>query len=125
MKKVLIIDDRQEVRMYMRVVLMHYPLDIVEAATLEGADEVLAGMEPDLVFVDINFNGRPDGLDYCRRLSDMLGDRAYVVLCTGYRELIIDESLADLGADAVLLKPFSPTELMRIVHTATGVCSVG
>jgi CheY-like chemotaxis protein len=61
------------------------------------------------------------GLEVCRRLKDdpALGATAVVILTARSQQEARDRA-AEAGADAYLVKPFSPIELLRQVDHWTG-----
>ncbi|QIM20135.1 response regulator transcription factor [Phycicoccus sp. HDW14] len=116
-RRVLVVDDEQEIRTVLRAYLEHEGFDVAEAGTgAEALRRSLAtdGTAPDVVLLDI---GLPDlgGLDVLRtirRSSDV-----YVLLVTARADEV--DTLVGLGAgaDDYVTKPFSPREVVARVGT--------
>jgi CheY-like chemotaxis protein len=121
LKKILIVDDRLEMRKLVEASLRSENHFFVYAANgLEGWQK-LQEEHPDLVVLDIMMPGVIDGLTVLRRLraAPDLKD-CKVVLLTGKGQ---QEDLArglSAGADAYMTKPFSPKELVVLVATLLG-----
>jgi DNA-binding response OmpR family regulator len=71
---------------------------------------------PDLVVLDVAMPGM-SGLDVCRELrADPVTAGVPVILLTAWAEAADVEAGYDVGADAYILKPFSPRELQIRVN---------
>jgi putative two-component system response regulator len=94
-------------------------VQVQEAASAERAAEILPRVRPDVVLLDISMPGM-GGLEFCRRLK---GDEATrgikVLLLTGSQTSTREQGEA-AGADAYLVKPFSPLELLAVVERLAG-----
>ena len=94
--------------------------DAVEAADGEAALELLrtaALAEPfDLVLTDVRMGGI-GGLDMLAAMPD---PRPPVVLVTGYVDEVLVRAARDIGAAAVLGKPFDLAELLRVTEHLVG-----
>ncbi len=117
--RLLLVDDDPGLRALLRATLEVVDMHVAEA---ESAEEAAAHVErdrPDVVVLDVKMPGK-GGLDYCRELKD---DPAtadiQVVLLTG-SDGSRDIDWRACGADAFLLKPFSPLELLAIVERLAG-----
>jgi DNA-binding response OmpR family regulator len=84
--------------------------DGVEACELATADP------PDMVLLDVAMPGM-DGLEVCRRLrANTATARVAIVMITAGRPGDLETLSQEAGADAFVRKPFSPTELIGLVH---------
>ncbi len=94
----------------------------MEVAVAESAEEAAVHVErerPDVVVLDVKMPGK-GGLAYCRQLKDDPATaNIQVVLLTGSNGSG-DIDWRAYGADAFLLKPFSPLELLAIVERLAG-----
>mgnify|MGYP006281702345 CR=1 FL=1 len=118
--QVLVVDDEEEVRHYLKEVLS--PRYEVRAAA-DGADGLRAARDkrPDLVISDVVMPRR-DGYELCRAIrADERLRSLPVVLLTVQDEQ--EDRLAGLkeGADAYLAKPFHPEELRQRVENLIGI----
>jgi DNA-binding response OmpR family regulator len=118
LKKILIVDDREEMRKLVEASLRSESHLFVYAVNgLEGWHKV-QDERPDLIVLDIMMPGVIDGLTVLRRLRatpDL--KECKVVLLSGKGQ---QEDLArglSAGADAYMIKPFSPRELVALVAT--------
>ncbi|MBB5205674.1 DNA-binding response OmpR family regulator [Inhella inkyongensis] len=115
MKTVLIVEDQSEIRELIRVTLEFEDYQIAEAANgEEGLREALR-LKPDLVLLDVMMPGNLDGLQVCKRLRAEPGmSRTRIVMLTAKGQAADRQAGIQAGADAYLLKPFSPLELMKV-----------
>ena len=113
----LIVDDEPLVHAAVRRVLRH-DLDIVEKLSAEDAledleDELESG-DFDLVLLDVNMPGVPDGVDFYRRLRQIDPARApAVIFMTG--DPGAARALSDATRTKCLEKPFSMDELRKAI----------
>ena len=98
-KTVLVVDDDDSLRMLCRINLELEGYSVVEASSIEAAQQVLASGPVDAILLDLHV-GRGDG----RQLIASLGEpRPPVALFTGSEAIGPDLRAV---ADAVLVKPF-------------------
>jgi response regulator RpfG family c-di-GMP phosphodiesterase len=94
-------------------------IEVAEAASAERAAELVPRFRPDVVVLDISMPGM-SGIEYCRLLRSAEATRDIrVVLLTGSDSSTREEGMA-AGADAYLVKPFSPLELLAVVERLAG-----
>lgn len=110
MSTILVIEDDEAVRRFLRTVLTGHGHAVVEATTVAGGIEQLAKAQPDVVLLDL---GLPDG-DGMRVLAAMPAAEPRVpVIVLSARGQEGDKVIAlDSGADDYLTKPFGAGELM-------------
>jgi two-component system chemotaxis response regulator CheY len=78
--------------------------------------EVAARENPTLVFLDIDMP-EIDGLEACRRMrAQSSTSDATIVMLTAAAGDVAERDAEGAGADLFLTKPFSPLELLRLVH---------
>ncbi len=112
--RLLLVDDDSGFRELLRTTFEAVDVDVDEAGDAAEAELRIARQRPDVVVLDV---GLPvvDGIEFCRRLK---GERATqdigVVLLTGLDD--VEDTAATAGADALLLKPFRPLELLTVVE---------
>lgn len=105
---VLIVDDDETIRQFVRIALEREGMSVAEAIDSAAMDRVLEGGEVDLVLLDVRL---PDG-DGFDILRDVRGrSDVPIIMLTGmdtptYRVLGLE-----FGADDYLGKPFDPKEL--------------
>ena len=110
---VMVVDDEPDVRYLLRITLEAAGYGVVEAAHGEAALEQVRRSSPQLVVTD-RMMPRMNGGELIERLRADEGTKAIpIVIITGTRG---DQA----GADAVLGKPFDPSELVLLVDRLTG-----
>ena len=118
MKRILIVDDQQDIRELVRMTLEMDGYQVHEAGDGETGLQMAARVSPDLMLLDVMMPGAIDGLDVCRRIRADLGRRKTKVVMLSARGQPSDHKAGlDAGADAYLSKPFSPRQLLQIVST--------
>ena len=117
-KYLLIADDSAMVTQLISVTLEAEGYDILEASSGAQAVSVAREVGPEVVVLDVTMPGSIDGLRACEviKSDDLLKD-TYVVMVSarGSREDIARAMQA--GADAYLVKPFSPKRLIDIIQS--------
>ena len=106
---VLVVDDEASLRLLCRVNLELEGYRVLEAATLDEARAALADVDVAVVLLDLHV-GPEDGRDLLDELRGQETSTA-VVLLTGAAEAEGNER-----ADRVIVKPFEPAQLARVVE---------
>lgn len=115
MIKIMIADDEQLQRQYLRSVLEEHPnLYKVVAEAANGEEAVALGLEqkPDIVFLDIRMPGF-DGIEVARRLRVALPS-VKIVIVSAYGEFHYAQQAVGLGMAEYLLKPVESEEILTI-----------
>ena len=116
MKKILIVDDEEEIRDLVAKTLGRADRAVFKAETGEEAVEIATAEKPDLIMMDIMMSGTLDGLEATRILKSAEGTRDCIVIMLTAKGGRVDmEKGSEAGADDYFVKPFSPLELMRKV----------
>lgn len=117
--RVLVVDDDKVIRQLIKVNLELEGFEVVTAADGVECLEVVHGVRPDLVTLDVAMP-RLDGLRTAERLrSDPRTRHIPVAIVSGHTQLHGDNGEAP-PVDALLAKPFEPSELVRMVRQLTG-----
>jgi two-component system KDP operon response regulator KdpE len=113
--KLLLIEDEQEIRRFLRVSLVGQGYRLVESAA--GRDGVMqaASQQPDLIILDL---GLPDidGMEVIRQVRGWSHIPIIVLSARGQEHQKVDA--LDAGADDYLTKPFSVGELVARIRVA-------
>jgi len=112
---VLIVEDEQQMRRFLRVTLRVHGYRVLEAVTAADALVSVAARDPDLVVLDL---GLPDadGMSVVQKLRTRSSKPILVVSARHQEE---DKVRAlDLGADDYLTKPFGTSELLARIRVA-------
>lgn len=112
-KRVLIVDDRPELRNLVGLTLGTGQFEIAEAANGDDALELTRTFRPHLLVLDVMMPGRLSGNDVCLAIkSDKELARTQVLMLTARTTQRDRQAAARLGADDYVAKPFSPLELI-------------
>jgi excisionase family DNA binding protein len=110
---VLIVDDDEHVREYVRVNLEAEGYNVREAGTAEEGLDVLEESQPDLVLLDVMMP-QVDGWEMLRRLQERHGEGAVpVVMFSGKVDEQGADEVAERGAQGFIGKPFDPSRLIE------------
>lgn len=115
--KILIVDDQPEVRKLVRMTLELGDYALAEAASGAEALQEIAADPPQLVLLDVMMPGALDGYEVCKRIKanpELNGLRVLLLTAKGQSGDL--EAGCASGADAYLVKPFSPLELVELVE---------
>src|SRR3954453_19114728 len=117
----LLVDDDQGFRALLRTTLEIVDVDVQAAEDARTALGEIRRDPPDVVVLDVPMPGRA-GFHLFRELKgDPRTRRIGVILLTGDDGDGGSARAAEAGADAFLLKPFSPLQLLAVVETVAGV----
>ncbi|MCX6837473.1 MAG: response regulator transcription factor [Verrucomicrobia bacterium] len=109
MSKALIIDDEQQMRRLLRMVLESRGYEVCEAADGQLGLQEAAFQRPDVVLLDLGLPGL-GGIDVLKRLREW-SDVPVLILSVRDQETVKVEAL-ELGADDYVTKPFGTAELL-------------
>lgn len=116
MRRVLIVDDEETLRVLVRATLADDDLELAEAADGTAALAAVEQSPPALVVLDVSMPG-PSGFEVLQTLrGDPRHAAVRVVMLTARTQAADREAALAAGADAFVSKPFSPGELRRIVR---------
>jgi two-component system chemotaxis response regulator CheY len=114
---VLIVDDEPFIRKLVATTLEDVAgFELVEASDGGEALELAREQAPAIVLLDIDMPGI-DGYEACRRLREQEETaNSTIVMLTAASGEEAERAAEEAGADLFLTKPFSPLELLRLVH---------
>jgi DNA-binding NtrC family response regulator len=113
----LIVDDEEAARYGMRRALESLRVEIIEAASAEGARELIAAEQPDVMLLDVNLPGI-SGLELLAELSEDKSESPLVVLITAHGSERMAVEAIKAGAHDYLPKPFEIDDLRLVVSNA-------
>jgi two-component system KDP operon response regulator KdpE len=113
--EVLIVDDEQAIRRFLRTSLNAHGYTVHEAATGEDAIIKAINVQPDLIILDLGLPGI-NGIEVTKRLREW-SDTPILILSVQDQDSDKIEAL-DAGADDFLTKPFSVGELAARMRVA-------
>jgi DNA-binding NarL/FixJ family response regulator len=115
---VLVADDDRAVRALVRVTLSAQGWRVLEAATPDETLAVARRDKPQIVLLDVLFEGSArDGFVVCRELRSSAGTRDVRVVMLTARDDAESRAFASaVGATAYIVKPFGPLDLVRMLQ---------
>ena len=117
--RILLVDDDPALRTLLRTTYEVADVAVVEAKDAVEARREIRTARPDVIVLDINMPGTT-GLELCAELKAAPATRDIpIVLLTG-AEGRTDAAAKKAGADAFVLKPFSPLELLAVAERLAG-----
>lgn len=116
MKKILIVDDREDTVELIEATLKRENFIVLRAGSGENALEIARSQKPDLIIMDVIMPGEMDGLEAARIIKGLPEIRhCKVIIISGRGQETDREAALQAGAEDYFTKPFSPLELIRRV----------
>ncbi|MGZ4316145.1 MAG: HD domain-containing phosphohydrolase [Gaiellaceae bacterium] len=117
--RILLVDDDPALRVLLKTTFEVADVAVVEAEDAATARRKIRSARPDVIVLDINMPGTT-GLELCAELKGSPATRDIpIVLLTG-SEGGTSAAAKKAGADAFVLKPFSPLELLAVAERLAG-----
>ena len=119
-KKVLIIDDEGDLVEEL-VVLLRWK-DFLVDVSLNGNSGLkkVSSFQPDIIILDV-LMPKMDGWEVCRRIrADPKTEKIPILMLTALPPAEPEKSTHRMGANRILVKPFNPEELIKILHELLG-----
>ena len=117
--RLLVVDDDEPLRALLRTTFEAVDVEVDEAYDAQTARLRIDADPPDAIVLDVSMPGL-DGAAFCATLKASSATRHIpVVLLTG-SDLATEATAVEVGADAFMLKPFSPLELLAVVERLAG-----
>jgi two-component system KDP operon response regulator KdpE len=112
---ILIVDDEDQIRLFLRITLKAAGYEPLEAATGRAAIEACTGKKPDLMLLDL---GLPDvsGLDVIRAVR--VWTQLPIIVLSVRSDESDKVSALDAGANDYVQKPFSTAELLARIRAS-------
>lgn len=109
-KRILIVEDEESIRKFVRINLEREGLLVVEAETGEEALKIAESQDIDVVVLDIMLPGI-DGYQVCRELRKRYSTIGIIMLTAKSQD--VDKIMGlEYGTDDYMVKPFNPLELV-------------
>jgi CheY-like chemotaxis protein len=110
------VEDQADIRKLVRMTLSISDAEVYEADSGESGLRMVSELRPPVVLMDIMMPGEIDGLEACRRIKKdpkLAGTQVVMLTARGQEADLAAGKAA--GADAYLVKPFSPLQLLDTV----------
>ncbi|MEO6330301.1 MAG: response regulator [Ginsengibacter sp.] len=111
MKKILIVDDDEDILDLVKISLSWYGFDVHTHARSFNIPEVVKFCHPHLILLDIGLFGK-SGTQICKELKQR--HHIPIILVSGDTKK--GESFADCDADAFIEKPFNMKQLVKAIN---------
>ena len=115
---ILVIDDEEDIRSSLRMILEYEGMEMVEAASGPEGLERAASYDPDVVLLDIKMP-RMDGLEVLSTLVER-ETRAPVVMISGHGTISTAVEATRLGAFDFMEKPLERDRVLLVIRNALG-----
>lgn len=113
--KVLVVEDEDSIRKFVKINLEREGFDVLEAGTGEEGLEIAAKNDIDIVILDLMLPGI-DGYEVCKRLREESEELGIIMLTAKSQDL--DKIMGlEFGTDDYMTKPFNPMELVLRVKS--------
>lgn len=112
-KRVLIVEDQPDIRKLITMTLEFGDYELHEAENGDDGYHKAVAFQPHVMLLDVMMPGSMDGLQVCAKLKSNPAHRNIrIIMLTARGQQSDIEAGLKAGADAYLIKPFSPLELM-------------
>ena len=112
-KRILVVEDHEDNRQILRVLLGSAGYQMIEAHDGETALTTAASERPDLILMDIQLPGL-DGYEATRRIkADPALSGIPIIAVTSYALSGDEDKARAAGCSAYVAKPYSPLELLK------------
>lgn len=113
--KVLVVEDEDSIRKFIKINLEREGFDVLEAGTGEDGLEIADNNDIDIVILDLMLPGI-DGYEVCKRLREKSEELGIIMLTAKSQDL--DKIMGlEFGTDDYMTKPFNPMELVLRVKS--------
>lgn len=102
--RILIVDDNEDIRFFVRTALTPEGFEVVEAADGTQALEIFRKNEPSVIILDLSI-GQPDGFEVCREIRKV--STVPIIMLTSHDEEMDEAMCLAAGADDYITKPVS------------------
>lgn len=110
MRKILIVEDEENIRGFLKINLKRNGFEVIEVDNGEKALEVANKEKPDILILDVMLPGI-DGFKVCKKIRENESDIGIIMLTAKGQD--IDKIMGlEYGADDYIVKPFNPMELL-------------
>lgn len=110
MNKILLVEDEDSIRGFLKINLQRNNLQVIEASTGEEGLKLAAIEKPKIAILDVMLPGI-DGFKVCSKLRDEFSNMGIIMLTAKGQDM--DKIMGlEYGADDYIIKPFNPLEVV-------------
>ena len=110
MTKILLVEDEESIRGFLKINLERNSFEVIEAETGEEGIEKALREKPEIIILDVMLPGI-DGFQVCSRLRKEFPNVGIIMLTAKWQDM--DKVMGlEFGADDYIIKPFNPLEVV-------------
>lgn len=110
MTKILLVEDEESIRSFLKINLERNSFQVIEAGTGEEGIEKALLEKPEIIILDVMLPGI-DGFQVCSRLRKEFQSAGIIMLTAKGQDM--DKIMGlEFGADDYIIKPFNPLEVV-------------
>ena len=110
MKKILIVEDEESIRGFLKINLKRNGYEVIEVDNGEDGIKIAMNEKPAIVILDVMLPGI-DGFNVCKRIREEEKNIGIIMLTAKSQDIDKITGL-EYGADDYIVKPFNPMELL-------------
>jgi|UPI0004B1A525 two-component system alkaline phosphatase synthesis response regulator PhoP len=110
MKKILIVEDEESIRGFLKINLKRNGYEVIEVDNGEDGIKIAINEKPAIVILDVMLPGI-DGFNVCKRIREEEKNIGIIMLTAKSQDIDKITGL-EYGADDYIVKPFNPMELL-------------
>ena len=110
MKKILIVEDEESIRGFLKINLKRNGYEVIEVDNGEDGIKIAINEKPAIVILDVMLPGI-DGFNVCKRIREEEKNIGLIMLTAKSQDIDKITGL-EYGADDYIIKPFNPMELL-------------
>ena len=110
MKKILIVEDEERIRGFLKINLKRNGYEVIEVDNGEDGIKIAINEKPAIVILDVMLPGI-DGFNVCKRIREEEKNIGIIMLTAKSQDIDKITGL-EYGADDYIVKPFNPMELL-------------
>lgn len=115
MSRILIVEDEESIRKFIKISLKREKFEVFEAGSAEEGLQKILQENPDLVILDIMLPGM-NGFELCEKLKKQNENIGIIILTARGQDM--DKIMGlEFGADDYMVKPFNPLELIARINS--------
>lgn len=118
MPKILLIDDDEQIRSALKLVLISSGYEVIEASNGSGVESIYQHHQPDLIITDLLMPEK-EGLEVIMELR-RINDQVKIIAMSGGGQWGLHSTLVaaeKLGAQQILTKPFTRERFLQAVRS--------
>jgi len=115
MSRILIVEDEEPIRKFIKISLKREKFEVFEAASAEEGLQKILQETPEVVILDIMLPGM-NGFELCEKLKKQNENIGIIILTARGQDM--DKIMGlEFGADDYMVKPFNPLELIARINS--------